>query len=92
MVRPNFTDVERKGGDVRVTGVSDKDTGDIVDIQVVLAQGAKVARKAVAKLGSQWDVEFTNAGFAAGPAVAFGVETRRENARTTTWAQALDIP
>ena|SRR5215210_4075138 len=91
-VRPNFTGVERTGDIVRVSGQSAEPFGEIFDIQVVLAQDGRMARKAVGRLGSVWDVELPSEGFVAGPAVAFGVETRTENLTTTTWAQPVEIP
>jgi hypothetical protein len=91
-VRPNFTGVERTGDVVRVTGESGDDFSDIVDIQVVLAQADRLARKAVGRLGTVWDVEFPSEGFVAGPAVAFGWETRKENFTTISWAEPVDIP
>lgn len=91
-VRPNFTGVEHTGDMVRVSGVSGDDFSDIVDIQVVLAQGDQVARKAVGRLGSVWDVEFPSEGFVAGSALAFGWETRKENVTTISWAEPVNIP
>lgn len=98
-VRPNFTDVTIDGDDVRVGGTSDEDdTEDILDIRVTLVQGERVGAGSVDKVTSVWralvpvaDPAGQGANFAPGPAVAFGVETRRKHSTTTTWAQPLTI-
>jgi hypothetical protein len=97
--RPNFTDVLLDGPLVTVSGTSDpRDFADILDIRVVLSQGAQAAGGPAAmvagpatRVGSSWKVDLSSAGFVAGPAVAFGVESRRENFTTTTWAQPVNI-
>src|SRR5687768_5767617 len=91
-VRPNFTGVEHTDTVVRESGVSGDDFTDIVDSQVVLTQADRLARKTVAKLGSVCDVEFPSEDFVAGPAVAFGWETRKENFTTISWAEAVETP
>ena len=91
-VRPNFTGVEHTDNVVRVSGVSGDPFADVLDIQVVLTQANRVARKTVSRLDSVWDVEFPSEGFAAGPAVAFGWETRKENFTTISWAEPVEIP
>jgi hypothetical protein len=91
-VRPNFTGVERRGDKVRVSGVSDDDFADIVDIQVVLTQGNQIVRKVVQDRGSVWVVEFDSKDFVAGPVMVFGWETRKENFTTISWAAAFEIP
>jgi hypothetical protein len=91
--KPNFTGVHRDGEAVIVSGTSDADSvDDIVDIRVVLAQGDRVQRAVVDTIGADWNTGVPGDGFAAGPATAFGIETRRENATTITWAQPVDIP
>jgi hypothetical protein len=91
--RPNFTDVQRQDGTILVTGQSDPDpAGDILGIQVVLSQGTQTAAAAATQLGANWNVEIPAEGFDAGSATVAGTETRRENATTTTWAQAIEIP
>jgi hypothetical protein len=98
--RPNFTDAKIDGEDVRVEGVSDEDsTDDILDIRVTLAQGdERIERGSVGKVTSVWNVRVPvkdpsgqAADFGPGPVVAFGVETRRKDSTTTTWAQTLRI-
>ncbi|HEX5618181.1 MAG TPA: hypothetical protein VFX51_07160 [Solirubrobacteraceae bacterium] len=91
--RPNFTDVERRNGAIVLTGQSDPDpAGDILGIHVVLSQGAQTAAATARQLGANWNVEVPAEGFNSGPATVAGVETRRENATTTTWAQPVEIP
>jgi hypothetical protein len=92
-LRPNFTDVQRDGDAVIVTGETDAGSvDDIVDIRVVLTQGDRIERAVVDTINDIWNVRIPGAGFTAGAAVAFGIETRRENATTLTWSQALEIP
>jgi hypothetical protein len=91
--RPNFTDVDRGGGAIVLTGQSDPDPdGDILAIHVVLSQGSTTAAGTSQSLGANWTVEVPDDGFDTGPATVAGIETRRENATTTTWAQAVEIP
>jgi hypothetical protein len=92
--KPNFTDVNHTGDAVVLTGQSDPEpAGDIVDIRVVLTQGGKVESAVVPTVGDRaWLVDVPAAGFAAGPAVAIGIETRREDSVTVTWTQAVQIP
>ncbi len=97
--RPNFTDVQIVGDEVRVGGTSDEDTtDDIIDIRVTLVQDDRIAGGAVQKVTSVWrallpvqDPDGKGADFAPGSVVAFGVETRKTHATTTTWAQTLTI-
>jgi hypothetical protein len=93
-VRPNFTDVNHSGDAVVLTGISDPEpSGDIVDIRVVLSQGERVESAVVETVGDAiWTVDVPSAGFVAGPAVAIGIETRRENSATLTWTQPVQIP
>jgi hypothetical protein len=97
--KPNFTDVELVDDTVSVGGVSDEeDLSDIIDIRVVLAQGERVASGQVDKLVSAWhanlpvkDPEAEAEDFGAGPAVAFGVQTHRENFTTISWIETVTI-
>jgi hypothetical protein len=90
--RPNFSDARLAGGVVRVNGSSDPDPADdIVAIRVVLSQGAQVTTGDVRGFGENWNVDLPDDGFSAGPATAFGVESRKENATVTTWAQGVQI-
>jgi hypothetical protein len=90
--RPNFTEARLAGGRVAVRGQTDPEPeGDVLGIRVVLAQGARTTTGDVQSFGMNWEVELPGEGFAAGPAAAFGVETRRENATTITWSQPLEI-
>jgi hypothetical protein len=90
--RPNFTGVQLTGDTVQVSGTSDPDDpDDIVDIRVILAQEGRMARGSVATVGSAWQADVPSEGFAPGPAVAFGVETRRTNVTTITWAEPVEI-
>lgn len=43
-------------------------------------------------VADDWNVGLDPAGFVAGPAAAFGMEIRRENAMTITWTQMVEIP
>jgi hypothetical protein len=98
MVRPNFTDVQLIDGTMRVEGRSDVDISDIVEIRVVLVQGDRIARGSVEQISSVWHAELPatdpaagSGDFAAGEAVAFGVETRSENFLTMTWTERVTI-
>jgi hypothetical protein len=91
--KPNFTRVDRRGGAIVLTGETDPEPeGDLLGIHVVLSQGAQTTAATVSVLGASWNVELSEDGFAAGPANVIGIETRRENATTITWAQAVEIP
>jgi hypothetical protein len=98
--RPNFTDVELIDEVVRVGGISgEEDLPDIVDIRVVLVQGERIASGFVDKVTPEWhadvpvrDPDGTAADFRADEvAVAFGAETRKENAMTITWVEGVKI-
>jgi hypothetical protein len=101
MIRPNFEAVDLIGDTVRVAGRSNDDLTDVVDIRVMLVQeqliaGGSVEQDRVAggpvdKLTTVWHVDLPVGNFRAGPAVAFGVETRRENFATFTWVQPVTI-
>ena len=106
MVRPNFdnvfiTDSPDPSDDaqiVRVTGTSDEETSDILDILVVLVQGPRIARGSVDKVTSGWFAEFPvndpsgeQPAFAKGAALAFGTESRIEHSTTITWIQNVEI-
>ena len=93
--KPNFEEVKLFGDVVRVGGRSDE-VDDIVDIRVVLVQQeqmapARIAGGGVEKVTTLWQAALPSADFRAGPAVAFGVETRRENFTTTTWTEQVTI-
>jgi hypothetical protein len=94
-VRPNFTGAQLIEDEVRVAGASDDDdTDDILDIRVTLVQGDRIESESRVASGSSFpveDPEGKGGDFRPGPAAVFGVETRRTNAWTTTWAQALTI-
>jgi hypothetical protein len=91
--KANFTAVQRADDAVVVSGASSPEpAGDILDIRVILAQGERIEPAVVADVGSSWKVRIPSDGFVAGPATAFGVETRRENFTTITWAQQVEIP
>jgi hypothetical protein len=80
------------GGRVVVRGQTDPEPeGDVLGIRVVLSQGGQSATGDVRIPGLNWEVELPDDGFSAGAATAFGVETRRENSTTTTWAQGVEI-
>jgi hypothetical protein len=100
MVRPNFQSVNIIGGNVVVTGESDPDEfDDVISIRVVLVQedvsdGGNAdleQQRRRAALDPNWSVTFTNGGFKPGPAVAFGIQTHRENFLTLTWAESMTI-
>ena len=93
--KPNFEEVKLFGDVVRVGGKSDE-VDDIVDIRVVLVQQdkmdpASIEGGGVEKVTTLWQAALPSEGFGAGPAVAFGVETRRENFTTTTWVEQVNI-
>jgi hypothetical protein len=90
--RPNFTGIDRTEDNVLLHGESPQPGEDILDIRVFLAQEGRVARARVPTVGLKWDVDVPAADFVAGPAVAFGVETRRENLTTITWSETMNIP
>ena len=91
--RPNFTSVHHTGGTIVLRGTSDPTPdGDIVSIQVVLSQSGQSTPASVDGIGGEWSVAVAAEGFNDGTAVAVGIETRRENATTITWAQAVEIP
>jgi hypothetical protein len=99
--RPSFTSVQLTNGTLQVLGISDTSEppgNDILDIRVVLTQPAaaqgeppRIASGSVAELSPAWQANLPAQGFAPGPAVAFGVETRRTNAKTTTWVEPIEI-
>jgi hypothetical protein len=100
--KPNFKDdAELTGDHVFVEGKSGdtaEDLEDIVDIRVVLVQGDRVASQTVDKVVSDWtvslpvsDEEGDGEDFHAGAAAAFGVESRRTNFTTITWAGTVTI-
>jgi hypothetical protein len=100
MVRPNFTAANLIGGKVRVEGISDDDLSDVIDIRVLLVQEQHIAggfvdkeqaSASVDKVTTAWHAELAAADFHTGPAVAFGVELRRENFATFSWAQPMTI-
>jgi hypothetical protein len=90
--RPNFTEARLSGGRMVVRGQTDpQPEGDVVGIRVVLSQARQSATGDVRTPGEKWDVELPGEGFSAGPATAFGVEARRENSTTISWAQTVEI-
>jgi hypothetical protein len=95
--RPNFTDVTLTGNTVRVEGESPSETpedvADLVGIQVVLAQDGQTVGGPVDELTEVWhaDLDVNPGDFRVGPAVVFGVETRREKFTTVTWSQRVEI-
>lgn len=100
MLRPNFESVSIIGTDVVVTGRSDPDEfDDVISIRVILVQedvtdGGNAdleTQRRRASLDPDWTVRFSAGDFTAGPAVAFGVETHRENFLTFTWGQSVTI-
>lgn len=92
MFKPNFaTRASRTDNAVILSGRSDE-PGDILEIRVSLLQGDHVQHANVPNVADNWNVGFDAAGFVAGPAAAFGIEIRRENAMTITWTQMVEIP
>jgi hypothetical protein len=100
MVRPNFQAVNILGNQVVVTGESDPaEFEDVISIRVVLVQesvtdggNAKLEQdRNRAGLDPIWSVSFPVGYFKKGPAVAFGIQTHRENFLTLTWAESLTI-
>jgi hypothetical protein len=106
IVRPNFTGASIQSGEVRVTGESGiapdgtrvEFDQDVVDIRVVLIQGERTDHRPVDSLDANWTATFSVADevgsgpdYTAGPAVAVGVERRRENDTVISWTQTLPI-
>ena len=92
MFKPNFdTRVSRTDEAVILSGRSDV-PDDILQIRVSLLQGDHIEHALVPKVDDNWNVGLDAGGFVAGPAAAFGVEIRRENATTITWTQMVEIP
>jgi hypothetical protein len=99
--KPSFTTAQLNDDTVQVFGISDTSDppgNDILDIRVVLTQPAtaqggapRIASVSVAELDDAWQANLPSEGFAKGPAVAFGVETRRTNAKTITWVEPIEI-
>jgi hypothetical protein len=102
--KPNFDNVfEIVGTDVVVKGHSDPDPAefsDILNIRVVLVQenttdGGNVDleknRRDLQAPDPDWSVNVAVGSFKPGPAVAFGVETRRTNFLTMTWTEPVTI-
>lgn len=97
--RPNFADdAQLTDGSVRVEGQSPEHS-DILDLRVALVQGDQVTSAKVDKLGSPWHAilpdptgpDASSVEFQPGLAVAFGVETHRENLMTISWAEPVTI-
>jgi hypothetical protein len=86
-----FNAPTRSDGALRLSGNSDPD-GDILGIRVFLIQGERTVPASVESPGPAWRVNVPSDGFAEGPAVAVGIETRRENCTTISWAQPVEIP
>jgi hypothetical protein len=89
--KANFTSLMRDSDTIRVLGKSEE-AADVIEIRVVLAQGEKLERGILDQVDESWVVEIPADGFEAGPAFVFGVETRRTNLTTVTWAESLTIP
>ena len=99
--KPSFTSAQLSDDTLQVFGfsdVTDPPGNDIVDIRVVLTQQAAtegdpplIVSGSVAELSAEWQANLPSEGFATGNAVAFGVETRRTNAKTITWVEAIEI-
>jgi hypothetical protein len=83
----------RSGGMLTLSGRSDPDPpGDILGIRVFLIQGERTVPASVDNPDASWHVDVPSDGFAAGAAVAVGIETRRVNCTTISWAQPVEIP
>jgi hypothetical protein len=93
MFKPNFTRMAQDAGVLTISGQSDpKPPNDVLSVHVTLVQGATSDSVGVGMPGDTWDVRMAVGGFAPGPAVLVGVETRRENSTIITWAQPMEIP
>jgi hypothetical protein len=91
--RPNFTRVVHIGGSIVVSGTSGPGPfDDIILIQVLLSQGRQTVASFIEFAGNDWSATIPAEGFSPGPAIVVGVETRRENATTTTWVEAMELP
>jgi hypothetical protein len=97
--RPNFTDVQLDGQNLKVFGQShEEDLDDIVQIQIFVTQegqGAggetKVANGFVPVASESWDAEFDANGVNAGSATAIGVETHSTPFTTISWVQSVEV-
>jgi hypothetical protein len=94
-VRPNFTSVELDGGTMTVNGLSDEDSDPPLDVHVFVAQAGHIADGSFDKPNTGWTASLTvtPGDFSVGrPALAYGVELRKEPVpTTTTWSQLIDI-
>jgi hypothetical protein len=104
MVRPNFNEtVTISGQNLLVTGVSDEPE-DISTLRVLLAQenrsdgGATsefkpiVERRGLAEVAAgQWQVTIPLGSFKPGPAMAHGLELRKQNFTTISWTEPVKI-
>ncbi len=106
MFRPNIEEVRIIGDQVVVQGVSEE-ADDLASIRVILAQGGntgegsgvvldeddteRVRRGRVGALDDLWQAEIPLGSFTAGPAVSFGIEQRKINFLTLTWAEPVTI-
>jgi hypothetical protein len=106
MVKPNFTGASIKDGKVTVRGESgieaDGSTAefddDVLAIRVALIQGDRMEERAVDGHDPTWTATFTVADqdggdpdYEPGPAVAIGIELRKENATVINWTEPLNI-
>jgi hypothetical protein len=94
-VRPNFTSVELDGGAMTVNGASDPDSDPPVDVHVFIQQAGRIAHGSFDKPNTGWTASLTvtpGAFSVDRPALAYGVELRKEPfPTTTTWSQLIDI-
>jgi hypothetical protein len=92
--RPNFTDVQLDGGTMTVNGVSDPDSDPPLDVHVFVEQSGHIAHGPFDKPNTGWTASLTvtPGDFSVGqPALAYGVEMRKEPFLTTTWSQLIPI-
>jgi hypothetical protein len=106
VVKPNFDEVRIVGNKVLIQGISGE-VDDIATIRVILAQERNIddglgtfvdegddvirARGRIVGVDTLWQVELPLGQFKVGPAVAFGVEQRKENFLTVSWAEPVDV-
>jgi hypothetical protein len=91
--RPNFQSevkLDSNSGLMRVAGQSDGDPLPF-DVRVYLEQKGRVAKGSPGSPNTAWEVSLSSTGFSTGPAMAFGIEVRKEPFLTTTWTQPVTI-
>jgi hypothetical protein len=91
-IRPNFEDVVELAGDAMTVRGRTADEGPPpAHIHVFVEQNGQVQGGPVDQPGHAWQVALPATGFAAGPALAFGVEIHTLPFESATWTQAVRL-